>query len=111
MNLELGDAAAVPGELDFVATGFNNTPYETTVMVLSPDGPYVLVNSSSLSAGFDDLIEYGESVGLSLTLENVGSDAASDIMVNIITDEHWASFIYIQPLVVIPPIVRVKCSS
>ena len=91
VNLELGDAATVPGELDLVATGFNNTPYETTVMVLSPDGAYVLVNSSSISAGFDDLIEYGESVGLSLTLENVGSDAASDIMVNISTDDAYIS--------------------
>jgi len=104
VNLELGDAATVPGEIDFVATGFNNTPYETTVMVLSPDGAYVLVNSSSLSAGFDDLIEYGESVGLSLTLENVGSDAASDISVDISTDDPYititsasASTSYIAP--------------
>jgi hypothetical protein len=91
VNLELGDAATVPGELDFVATGFNNFPYETTVMVLSPDGAYVLVNSSSVSAGFDDLIEYGESVGLTLSLENVGSDAANDITVNLNTDDTYIS--------------------
>ena len=35
-------------------------------MVLSPDGAYVLVNSTSVSAGFDDMIEYGESVGTQL---------------------------------------------
>ena len=91
VNLELGDAATIPGELDFVVTGFNNFPYETTVMVLSPDGAYVLVNSSSVSAGFDDMIEYGESVELSLTLENVGNDAASDITVNISTDDTYIS--------------------
>ena len=91
INLELGDAATIPGELDFVITGFNNFPYETTVMVLSPDGAYVLVNSSSVSAGFNDMIEYGESVELSLTLENVGNDAASDIMVNISTDDTYIS--------------------
>ena len=89
--IDLGDAATIPGELDLIVTGFNYFPYETTVMVLSPDGAYVLVNSSSLSAGFDDLIEYGESVGLSLTLENVGSDAASDIMVDVSTDDAYIS--------------------
>ena len=33
VNLELGDAATIPGELDFVATGFNNFPYEALIMV------------------------------------------------------------------------------
>jgi len=91
INLDLGEAATIPGELDFVVTGFNNFPYETTVMVLSPDGPYVLVNSSSVSAGFDDIIEYGETVGLSLTLENVGSGTSDEISVTINTDDAYIS--------------------
>jgi hypothetical protein len=104
VNLDLGDAATVPGELDFVVTGFNHFPYETTVMVLSPDGAYVLVNGTSVTAGFDEMIEYGENVELSLTLENVGSDAASGITVEISADDEYiaienssASTSYIAP--------------
>jgi hypothetical protein len=62
-------------------------------MVLSPDGAYLLVNSSTVSAGFNDMIEYGESVGLSLTLENVGSDIADDVTVYIYTIDPYITII------------------
>ncbi|MDP6852828.1 MAG: C25 family cysteine peptidase [Candidatus Marinimicrobia bacterium] len=89
--LELGDAATVPGELDLVVTGFNYFPYETTVMVLSPEGAYVLVNDVEVSSGTDDMIEYGETVNLSLNLENVGNDGASNVSVNLSTDDMYIS--------------------
>ena len=73
VNLELGDAATVPGELDFVVTGFNNFPYETTVMVLSPDGAYVLLDSFTTN-DFEGLT-FGEDFDLTLSLYNTGSDA------------------------------------
>tara|TARA_Y100000588_G_C14277450_1_gene935075 strand:- start:2556 stop:5855 length:3300 start_codon:yes stop_codon:yes gene_type:complete len=90
-TIDLGDAATIPGELDLIVTGFNYFPYETTVMVLSPDGPYVLVNNSSVNAGFDSVIGYGESVSLSLSLENVGSDPASDLSIIISTEDPYIS--------------------
>ncbi len=86
-SITLGDAGTVPGELDLVITGFNNFPYETTVMVLSPDGAYVMVNNATVSSGFDDLIEYGETVDLTLTIENVGNDDAVGVEVNLSTDD------------------------
>ncbi len=88
-NITLGEAGTVPGELDLVITGFNNFPYETTVMVLSPEGPYVLVDYYYVWTDWDDMIDFGESVTLSLNLENVGSDGASNVSVNISTDDTY----------------------
>jgi len=89
--LDLGDAATVPGELDLVVTGFNYFPYETSVTVLSPEGAYVLVNDVTVNSGFDDVIEYGETVELSLNLENVGNDAASNVTVSLSSDDPYIS--------------------
>ena len=87
VTLDVTAAATIPGEIDLVATGFNNFPYETTVMVLSPEGPYVTVNNTMVEAGYDDVIEYGELVNLSLMLENVGSDPANNLSIQITTDD------------------------
>ena len=48
-----------------------------TVNTLS--GPYVSIESYVVSAGGDDIIEYGETVYLTVTLENVGSDPATNV--------------------------------
>ena len=88
-TLELGEQAQVPGELDIVITGFNYFPHESTIMVLSPDGPYVMAGNSSVSSGNDDIIEYGETVELSMILENVGSNPAYNISVSISTDDDF----------------------
>ena len=78
-TIELGDNATIPGELDLVITGFNYFPHETTVMILSPEGAYVLVNNTTVASGSDNIIEYGESVNIDLELENVGNDSSSDL--------------------------------
>ena len=44
--LDIASAASMPGEFDLVVTGFNSYPYETTVMVLSPDGPFLMIENS-----------------------------------------------------------------
>ena len=102
--LDVTSAATVPGELDLVATGFNNFPHESTVMVLSPEGPYVMVNNATIEAGYDDIIEYGESVTLELILENVGNDAANDMLIQIYSDDPYVTIAngatsasYVQP--------------
>ena len=90
-TLELGDAGDVPGELDLVITGFNYIPYESTVMVLSPDGPYLVIDNVSVNSGLDEIIEFGESVELTLALENVGNDDASDVTVTITSSDSYIS--------------------
>jgi len=92
-NLELGSASDVPGELDLVITGFNYFPYETTVMVLSPDGPYVIIDNVSVNSGIDGIIEFGETAELTMTLENVGSDGASNVSVTITSNDSYITVV------------------
>ena len=91
--ISLGSEADTPGELDLVVTGFNKFPHESTVMIIAPEGAYVVVNNTSITSGFDNVIEYGESVELSLLLENVGSDAASGVEVNLSTEDPYITII------------------
>jgi len=67
-------------------------------MVLSPDGAYVIVESSSFTSGNgsndeDEVIQFGETVSLSLNLENVGNDVANDVQVSISSDDSYISII------------------
>ena len=77
------DISGVPGEVDLVITGFNSFPYETTIVVMTPDGAYVAVNEVELNSGDDGVISLGESVSLELNVENVGSDVSNDITISL----------------------------
>ena len=52
--LELGGAADIPGNLDLVVTGFNSIPYEVEVMVLAPEGSYLVVDDIEVEYGLVD---------------------------------------------------------
>ncbi|SVE02647.1 uncharacterized protein METZ01_LOCUS455501, partial [marine metagenome] len=62
--------------------------------IASPEGPYVMVESSSFTSGYgsndeDEVIQFGETVSLSLNLENVGNDDASGVEVNLSTADPY----------------------
>ncbi len=81
-SLDLSNVSSIPGEVDLVITGFNSYPFETTLMVLSPDGPFVMVESFEVNTAINSsIIEYGEDVSLGLYLENVGNDNAENVEV------------------------------
>jgi len=67
------------GTADIVVTKPQYQPVVTTVTVNTLSGPYVSIESYVVSAGGDDIIEYGETVYLTVTLENVGSDPATNV--------------------------------
>jgi len=75
--LQLGDAADTPGDIDLVVTGFNTFPYETTVFVMTPNGAYVTISDIDINLGNDNTITPGESIDLTITLENLGNEASS----------------------------------
>jgi hypothetical protein len=60
-------------------------------MVLSPDGPYLVIDNFSVNSGLDEIIEFGESVNLSLNLENVGNDDGFDVTVSITSSDSYIS--------------------
>ena len=55
-------------------------PWVTTeIFVASPDGAYTTVNSVEINYGDDDVISIGETINMTVEVENIGSETASEI--------------------------------
>ncbi len=80
---------ATPGYADIVITAQNRQPVINEIQVIPNSGPYLLINDVDVLAGDDDYIEAGEDVQLSVILENVGSETATNVSVNVLcSDPH-----------------------
>ena len=68
-----------PGTLDITITAQNKIPYFGEIFVASPDGAYTIINSDIINSGDDDIISLGEEITLELEIENLGTETASNI--------------------------------
>ena len=76
-----------PGDvLDVAITGFNKKTYLSTVTVISPSGPYMVVNT------YNNEVNFGQSINLDIALENVGADVATAVSATVSTSEANSSF-------------------
>lgn len=72
----------VPGLADVVVTKQNRQPYIGTVVVASPDGPYVLLDSYQIddsNGNNNQIAEFGENILFNITLKNVGNSNATNV--------------------------------
>ena len=81
--IPLGDGSASPGEMDLVVTGYNKFPYETTVMVMTPDGAFVTMNNIDIDYGSDNTISVGETIDITVEIENLGNESSSYVEVSL----------------------------
>lgn len=82
------DPITVPGTADIVVTCQNKQPFIGTVVVASPDGPYVIMLSQSVNdetANNNQQADYNENFGFNMSLKNVGNTVASNLTVSIST--------------------------
>ena len=77
------DPISEPGVLDITVTAQNKQPYFGEIIVSSPNGPYVTVNNIELNLGDDEVISIGETINMQIEIENVGSENAYDISINL----------------------------
>ncbi|KAF0203466.1 MAG: hypothetical protein FD170_1185 [Bacteroidetes bacterium] len=80
------DPISVPGEADVVITAQNRQPYIGTVLVASPEGPYVLLQTqivNDMNANNNQMPEYSESFGFNMALKNVGNADAQNLTVTL----------------------------
>jgi len=75
-----------PGTIDITVTAQNKIPYFSEIFVASPDGAYTTVNSVDIDYGNDDTISIGETINITVEVENIGSETASEIQLLLITD-------------------------
>ncbi len=85
----------LPGTVvDVVVTKQNYFRYHQQVTVIPPDGPYVIKNDFELNDSYGNnngMAEYGETVRISLTVENVGNEPAEDVAVTIASDDPYVT--------------------
>jgi hypothetical protein len=80
-NLELIPFEA-PGTMKVTVTAFNKITYQEDVMVIVPEGPYVVLDSFEIDdedGNNNQLADYGESVNINVTAKNVGVETANSI--------------------------------
>lgn len=90
------DALSVIGTADFVVTSFNYIPYISTVDIVPAAGPFVVYATNILndvSGNNDGLMDYSESILLSVGLSNVGVDDAIGVTATITTTSDYVEII------------------
>lgn len=80
------DPISVPGEADVIITAQNRQPFIGTVLVASPEGPYVLLQSkvvNDANGNNNQIPEHGEQFGFDIELKNVGNNASEELTVTL----------------------------
>ena len=81
---------ALAGTASVVVTGQNKQPYIGSVEVGNADGPYVVVDDFTIiTSDGDDMVEYGETVNISMDLKNVGSEITEGVEVGLSIDDPY----------------------
>lgn len=84
----------VPGAADIVVTAQNRQPYSSTIQVITPEGPYVIYDSSEvndMAGNGNGLIDCGESILLGIRLKNVGLDSAYNVQATLTTEDTFVT--------------------
>lgn len=80
------------GVITITITAFNFKPHIGTIQIIQPDGPYLVYEDhhvNDINGNNNGSIDYGESVLLDLTLENMGLEDGEDINASINTNSSW----------------------
>ncbi|HHE38769.1 MAG TPA: hypothetical protein ENL20_09385, partial [Candidatus Cloacimonetes bacterium] len=78
VTLTLDPIPDEPTDLTLTITAYNKTTSVETIPVIANDGPYVVIDSYTVSSGGDDVIEPGETAYLTVTLLNNGTETATN---------------------------------
>jgi len=90
------DAQIPPTNVDIVVTMQNYYRYEAVITVIPPSGPYVVFDSYVLNdptGNQNGMLDYGETANLDMTLHNVGSDEATNVVTTITSNDPYITII------------------
>jgi hypothetical protein len=86
--------APVPGIADVVVTAQNYQPFTGSVLIASPEGPYVMLNQSAVNdvnGNFNGVPEFGEAILLDVELKNWGNGDAVSTGATLSTEDEYVS--------------------
>lgn len=87
------DPITVPGDAQIIVTAQNKQPFIGSVIVASPDGPYVMLQAQTVNdsnANNNQMPEYSESFGFTMALKNVGNSEGTNLTVTLTTTSPYA---------------------
>ncbi|MDZ7742132.1 MAG: C25 family cysteine peptidase [Bacteroidota bacterium] len=84
------EALTEVGMLDLVITAFNYLPHAGQVEVIPANGPYVVYESHEINdENANGQLDYGESSFLSISLENIGTEDATNVSATLWTEDEY----------------------
>lgn len=75
-----------PGDAKLVVTAYNTQTIYEELVVISPDGAYIVIDGFEMSTD-DGLVYYDSEVSMDITLLNLGSVATNDVTLTITSEE------------------------
>ncbi|KAF0196437.1 MAG: kgp [Bacteroidetes bacterium] len=87
------DPITVPGDAQIIVTAQNKQPFIGSVVVASPDGPYIMLQTQTVNdvnANNNQMPEYAESFGFNMALKNVGNSEGTNLSVTLTTTSPYA---------------------
>ncbi len=91
------DPQLPPAIVDIVITKQDFYRYESQIQVIPPGGPYVVFDSyvidDTATGNSNGVLDYGEQVDLDFSVNNVGSDEATNVIVNITSTDPYIMII------------------
>ncbi|MBH09597.1 MAG: hypothetical protein CMG74_04435 [Candidatus Marinimicrobia bacterium] len=83
----------IPGQLNLVVTAYNSLPYETSLDVIAPSGPYIVMDDWAITSGGNNgRLGFGQISHLSIGLENIGAESSNDILVSLQHNDDLVAF-------------------
>ncbi|RLC47344.1 MAG: hypothetical protein DRH57_04245, partial [Candidatus Cloacimonadota bacterium] len=85
-QINIDPLIVMPGDAEIVISGYNCLPTSFPIIFIPNEGPYVVYSAHQIddSAGNNNgLVDFGEDIGLSLEMTNVGLEDASNVDVTI----------------------------
>jgi hypothetical protein len=95
-TITFANPPAQPMDLTLVITAYNKVTHIGTVQVLPATGPYILVDGITVTDNNNNLPEYGETITLNVSMENVGSDAAQGVIVYVSSPDPYLTILTAQ---------------
>jgi hypothetical protein len=91
--LTLANPPAEPMDLTLTITAYNKVTHVATVQVLPSTGAYIIVNGIVVTDDNNNQPDFGETVTLNVNLNNVGTQAATNVVVSISTEDEYLTIL------------------
>ena len=92
-NVDFGGPVQNPGDATVTVTRHNHLPYQSVIPVIPQEGPYVVKDSYEINdvagGNGDGLMDYAESILLTLSVKNVGIEVAANVVVSLTTEDEY----------------------